>query len=204
MASRPSTSPRAVARRVAKLTALQYQLRIELKHVEPLIWRRVLVPENVTLARLHAILLGAMGWGGGHLHEFRIARCRYGIPDEEDWQEGDPLFDERRFRLKGLVESGARRFTYLYDFGDGWEHSVKIEDLVPPSSNDALIRCIACENAGPPEDVGGPDGYAEFLTAINNPAHEEHASMLRWVGGPFDPAAFAIADANERLPTIKT
>jgi hypothetical protein len=55
MAPRPSTSPRAVARRVAKLTALQYQLRIELKHVEPLIWRRVLVPENVTLARLHAI-----------------------------------------------------------------------------------------------------------------------------------------------------
>jgi hypothetical protein len=204
MAPRPSTSPRAVARRVAKLTALQYQLRIELKHVEPLIWRRVLVPENVTLARLHAILLSAMGWGGGHLHEFRIARCRYGIPDEEDWPEDDPLFDERRFRLKGLVESGARRFTYLYDFGDGWEHTIKVEDIVVPQSDAQPIRCIAGENACPPEDVGGPDGYAEFLTAINNPAHEEHSSMLRWAGGTFDPGAFNVADANERLATIKT
>ena len=204
MAPRPSTSPRAVARRVAKLTALQYQLRIELKHVEPLIWRRVLVPENVTLARLHAILLSAMGWGGGHLHEFRIARCRYGIPDEEDWPEDDPLFDERRFRLKGLVESGARRFTYLYDFGDGWEHMIKVEDIVVPQSDAQPIRCIAGENACPPENVGGPDGYAEFLTAINNPVHEEHSSMLRWAGGAFDPVAFNVADANERLATIKT
>jgi hypothetical protein len=203
MAPRPSTSPRALARRVAKLTALQYQLRIELKHVEPLVWRRVLVPENVTLARLHAILLGAMGWSGGHLHEFRIARCRYGIPDEEDWPEDDPLFDERRFRLKGFVESGARRFTYLYDFGDGWEHAIKVEDIVMPQADTRPIRCIAGENACPPEDVGGPGGYVEFLTAINDPAHEEHASMLRWAGGSFDPAAFNVADANERLADIK-
>ena|SRR5262244_1656767 len=204
MAPRPSTSPRAVARRVAKLTALQYQLRIELKHVEPLVWRRVLVPENVTLARLHAILLGAMGWGGGHLHEFRIARCRYGIPDEEGWPDDDPLFDERRYRLKGLVESGARRFTYFYDFGDGWEHTIKVEDIVMPQSDGRPIRCIAGENACPPEDVGGPDGYAGFLTAIHDPAHEEHASMLSWAGGSFDPHAFNVADANERLATIKT
>lgn len=204
MASRPSTSPRAVARRVAALTALQYQLRIELKDVEPLVWRRVLVPENVTLARLHAILQAAMGWHGGHLHEFRIARCRYGIPDEEDWREDDPLFDERRYRLKGLVESGARRFTYLYDFGDGWEHKIKVEDIVMPEPAAPRIRCIAGENACPPEDVGGPHAYFEFLTALKDPAHEEHTTMREWIGGSFDPAAFDITNTNERLADIKS
>ncbi len=83
MASRPSTTPRAVARRVAALTALQYQLRIELHEVKPLVWRRVLVPENVTLAKLHTILQGAMGWHGGHLHEYQIGRLHYGIPDDD-------------------------------------------------------------------------------------------------------------------------
>lgn len=78
MARRPATAPRAVARRVAKLSALQYQRRIELQHIEPLIWRRILVPENFTLERLHPVLLWAMGWQGGHLHEFEIARLRYG------------------------------------------------------------------------------------------------------------------------------
>ncbi len=202
MARRPASAPRAAPRRVATLTALQYQLRIELKHVEPLIWRRVLVPENVTLARLHAILLGAMGWGGGHLHEFLIARCRYGVPDEEQWQEDDPLFDERRFRLKGFVETGARRFTYLYDFGDHWEHTIKVEDIVVPSGA-PRIQCIAGENACPPDDVGGPPGYFEFLAAIKDPAHEEHNSMLRWVGGSFDPTAFDLVGVNERLADIK-
>jgi pRiA4b ORF-3-like protein len=202
MARRPSTSPRAVARRVARLTALQYQLRIELKHVEPLVWRRVLVPENVTLAKLHIILQGAMGWHGGHLHEYEIGRLHYGIPDD-NWPSTEPVIDERRVRLNTLVEAGTRRFTYLYDFGDGWEHSVRVEDLVPPSSDGVLIRCIAGESACPPEDVGGASGYVEFLAALKDPAHQDHTSMLKWVGGSFDPTAFDLADINERLAEIK-
>ena len=206
MARRPSTSPRAVARRVAALTALQYQLRIELQEVEPLVWRRVLVPENVTLAKLHATLQGAMGWHGGHLHEFQIGRCRYGRPDEDDdgWSDDGPLIDERRVRLNTLVEAGARRFTYLYDFGDGWEHTIKVEDMVTPQKGQPRILCIAGENACPPEDVGGPHSYLEFIATIKDPTHEDHSSMLRWVGGSFDPTTFDIADVNERLAEIKT
>src|SRR5215813_7697583 len=182
MAPRPSTSPRAVARRVAKLTALQYQLRIELKHVEPLIWRRVLVPENVTLAKLHIILQGTMGWHGGHLHEYEIERLHYGIPDD-DWPSTEPVIDERRVRLNTLVEAGARRFTYLYDFGDGWEHNIKVEDLIPPPPNGKRIQCTAGENACPPEDVGGPHAYIDFLATIRDPTHSEHHTMLEWIGG---------------------
>jgi hypothetical protein len=165
------------------------------------VWRRILVPETITLAKLHGVLIGAMGWLGGHLHEYEIARQRYGIPDDE-WPTGEPLADERRVRLKPLLESGIRRFTYLYDFGDQWEHMVKVEDVVPPKAGSPPIVCVAGENACPPEDVGGPPGYFEFLAAVKSPAHEDHTAMLQWIGGAFDPTAFNIADTNERLATI--
>ena len=133
MASRPSLTSRAVSRRVKQLTTLQYQLRIELNDVQPAVWRRLLVPEKVTLAKLGLILEQAMGWQGGHLHEYIVGRVHYGIPNE-DWPNPEPFTDERRVRLNTLVESGARRFIFLYDFGDGWEHTVKVEDLVLPST----------------------------------------------------------------------
>lgn len=202
MASRPSLTPRAVARRVKQLTTLQYQLRIELKEVQPLVWRRLLVPENVTLSKLSVILQSAMGWHGGHLHEFVVGRVHYGIPDE-DWPNQEPFIDERRVRLNTLVESGARRFTFLYDFGDGWEHTVKIEDLITPAKESKWIQCLAGENACPPEDVGGASAYFDFVAAIRDPTHAEHKPNLEWVGGAFDPSAFHLEHVNERLSSIR-
>lgn len=203
MARRPAgTSARAVARRVAALTRLQVQLKIELRHIEPLVWRRILVPESLTLAQLHVILLQAMGWKGGHLHEYEIARLRYGQPDP-DWPTSEPLHDERKYRLKPLIESGLRRFTYLYDFGDHWEHLIKVEDVVLPKAGAPAIQCLAGANACPPEDVGGEPGYADFLAILANPDHEEHDHMKRWVGRPFHPTAFDLAEVNERLAEIR-
>jgi hypothetical protein len=202
MASRP-TVPRTVTRRVKQLATCQYQLRIELKHIKPTIWRRILVPESVTLAKLHPMLLWSMGWQGGHLHEYEIARLRYGIPPDEEWLGTERVHDERRFRLNRFVESGMRRFKYLYDFGDHWEHTVAIEDVLARKEGGPSVLCLAGENACPPEDVGGAPGYFEFLAAINDLAHEEHSSMLQWIGGSFDPAAFNTAEVNERLSTIK-
>ena len=112
MASQPSLTPRAVAGRVKQLTTLQCQLRIELKEVQPPVWRRLVVPESVTLSKLAIILQSAMGWHGGHLHEFVVGRVHYGVPDE-DWPNAEPFVDERRVRLNTLVESGARRFEQL-------------------------------------------------------------------------------------------
>jgi hypothetical protein len=202
MASRRSTSPRAIARRVAQLTMLQAQMRIELREVKPLVWRRILVPENVTLAKLHVILQAAMGWTYGHLHEYTVGRQRYGMPDDE-WPDDEPVIDERRVRLKSLIEDRVRRIRYLYDFGDNWEHDVRIEDLVLPRAGAPLLVCTAGENACPPQDVGGPPGYEEFLAALADPNHQEHASMTRWIGRPFDAAAFDLAEINERLGEIK-
>lgn len=203
MASRrPVDSPRAVARRVAALTAMQVQLKIELRDVKPLVWRRILVPDSVTLAKLHLILQRAMGWTNSHLHEYEIARRRYGIPSQ-DWPDAEPVADERRVRLQSFIEGRVKQFVYLYDFGDGWEHVVKIEDLVAPRPGQPPVVCLAGANACPPEDVGGPYGYADFLEILANPRHEEHADMVSWIGGSFDPTTFDVDTANRILKTIK-
>ena len=164
-------------------------------------WRRAHVPETITLAKLHTIFQRTMCWTNSHLHEFEIARRRYGVPDPE-WPEETPLTNERRVKLNSFIEAGVRRFIYLYDFGDSWEHIVKIEDLVSHDPDCAPIVCTAGENACPPEDVGGQPGYVEFLAALADRTHEEHETMRRWIGYPFDPAAFDLNAVNRALARI--
>jgi hypothetical protein len=86
-------------------------------------------PGAVTAALPAVSLPWGFQWHGGHLHEFVVGRVHYGIPDD-DWPNPEPFVDERRVRLNTFVEAGARRFTFLYDFGDGWAHTIKIEDFV--------------------------------------------------------------------------
>jgi len=178
-----------------------YQLRIELLDVEPTIWRRILVPAAIKLNKLHVVLLWTMGWAGGHLHEFIIGHDHYGEPD--------PHFDstprlQRDDRATLATALGARKyFTYLYDYGDGWGHRVTIEQMLPPDSALKLPLCLEGANACPPEDVGGPPGYADFLEAINDPTHEEHKTLLEWCGRSFDPSAFRLERINEILSEIK-
>jgi Plasmid pRiA4b ORF-3-like protein len=187
------------------------RLKITLDEVKPVVLRRVVVPLTIRLDRLHLVLQTAMGWTNSHLYEIRARDVGWGIPDP-NWG-GGPL-DARKARLIDVIEdTGAKTLRYLYDFGDGWEHSVKTEritDAVPgltyPLLTDATGRC-------PPEDVGGPWGYAEFLEAIADPQHENHAEMTEWAGGPFDPhkididdhakAVAALAKAWSRKPAVK-
>jgi hypothetical protein len=202
MASRRPAARSPGARRVATAAALQLQLHIELRGIKPPIWRRVLVPENVTLGKLHVILQMVMGWTDSHLHEYEIEHRRYGIPDDE-WPEDEPVTDERRVRLNTFVDAGVRRLTYVYDFGDHWEHIVKVENVLARPLDSPLVLCVDGANRCPPEDVGGTHGYAEFLHVLQNPRHEEYTDTLTWAGGPFDPAAFSIAAVNGLLATIK-
>jgi hypothetical protein len=178
-----------------------YQLRIELRHLKPAIWRRVSVPGSIKLSQLHVVLLRTMGWLGGHLHAFVIGDTEYGIPDAE-FPQSPPVQREDRIALARAL--GAHQtFTYLYDFGDGWEHHVKVEQILPPDPTLTSPICVAGANACPPEDVGGSSGYIEFLDAISDPSHEEHQEMLEWCGGKFDPAALRIEDINAALSEIK-
>jgi hypothetical protein len=161
-------------------------LRIKLDDVEPAVVRRLEVPLTIRLDRLHLVLQAAMGWTNSHLYEIRARDVSWGMPDADF---GDGPLDAAKARLVDVLEDvGGRSLKYLYDFGDGWEHSILIEritDAVPgiayPRLAEAIGRC-------PPEDVGGPWGYREFLDAIADPSHEEHDERLQWIGSNFDPA----------------
>jgi hypothetical protein len=173
-----------------------YQLKATILETQPPVWRRVLVPEDTTLDQVHSILQAAFGWWDSHLHEFEIHGVRYGIDDGEDG--GEPPRDERRARLGKLVEAGAS-FLYVYDFGDNWRHKVVVEKILLAEAGARYPACTGGRRACPPEDCGGPWGYESFLEAIRDPGHEEHESMLEWVGGTFDPTAFNAADFEHRL-----
>src|SRR5215211_3229694 len=174
-----------------------YTLKVELCDVRPPVWRRVEVAADVSLFDLHRILQAAMGWTDSHLHQFIHRGTYYGAPDHEF---GMPTVSERRTRLSDLLVRPKDRLIYEYDLGDSWQHEVTLEKIGEPQPDFRYPRVIAGKRACPPEDVGGFPGYAEFVEAVGDPSHEEHASMLEWVGGQFDPAFFDLIQANDRLP----
>ena len=176
------------------------QLRIELLGTEPLVWRCILVPDTITLVRLHAVIQESMGWGYGHLHEFEIGGQRYGEP--YDWDDDPGLINEARKRLRTVL---GRRKTlhYLYDFGDSWQHKITLEKRLSLNKPHRYAQCLAGENACPPEDVGGIPGYYEFLEAMADPDHEEHLACMEWWDGSFDPAHFDLHNTNIQLKQIK-
>ena len=161
------------------MTGSIVRLKITLDDVKPQIMRRFVVPFNIKLSRLHEVLQAAMGWTNSHLYEFRMRDVSFGLPDE-DW--GDGPIDARKVSLLSAVQdTGAKSFKYLYDFGDGWEHSIKIERIFPAIGEEKPMLIEATGNC-PPEDIGGPWGYQEFCEALADPAHERHAEFLEWWG----------------------
>jgi hypothetical protein len=173
-----------------------YQLKITLKDSQPPIWRRVEVPDTVTLAQLHQIIQAAMGWYDSHLHQFTIGRVRYGVPDPDDFEE---VRDERRARLNQILTAPKQKLVYEYDFGDGWEHIVLLEKVISPEQGTNYPRCTAGKRACPPEDCGGVWGYESLLEAIRDPEHPEHTEMLEWAGEEFDPELFDLPMVNKML-----
>lgn len=181
-----------------KRTALKiYELRVELEEIEPLIWRRILVPAKITLPQLHDLLQLVMGWTNSHLHSFEIGEHTFGM-DGTDLEELNML-NEKKFTLDEVLGDSIREFNYEYDFGDSWHHHIVVTPIAKPRTDWSYPLCVAGAGAAPPEDVGGVGGYEEFLSAIKDPKHEEHDRMLEWVGGAFDPAGFDLNEINRTL-----
>jgi hypothetical protein len=171
-----------------------YQLKMTLDSIRPPIWRRVQVRSNISLGELHDIIQSAMGWQGGHMHQFVVGNTYYSEPDPEFDAE-----DENKAKLSKVAPSEKSKFKYEYDFGDGWDHTILVEKILPAEADIHYPRCLTGKRACPPEDCGGPYMYPEFLDAIANPANEQHADMLEWVGGKFDPEYFDLAEVNAAL-----
>lgn len=179
-----------------------WQLRIELLEVTPTVWRRLLIPHDIRLPKLHRVLQTAIGWTNSHLHEFVISGKRYAVSDPEFSAELKQR-DERRVVLEKALEPATRCFDYIYDFGDNWHHIVIVEDPYARLDAQKPFLCLAGENACPPEDVGGPHGYGEFLEVLADPTHEEHDHYATWSGGNFDPKRFDRDTVNRALERLK-
>jgi hypothetical protein len=189
-----------MTKRTSSRVKTVYQIKITLTGINPPIWRRVQVPSDTMLSELHLMLQAAMGWQNCHLHSFTI--------DGVDYSYGDPdleldMEDESQVRLDDVAPGPNNRFSYMYDFGDGWEHDVVIEEVAKAEPKQRYPVCIAGARACPPEDCGGIWGYQDFLEIISDPAHEEHNAMLEWIGGAFNSEAFDLAEVNSNLKNYK-
>lgn len=179
--------------RVANTNPQRLVLHASLRAIDPPIWRRMAVAEDLKLSQLHAVIQAAFGWEDCHLHEFQFGIERFGRPDFDEGfpADGPRMGDERKVTLaKALV--AKREFTYWYDFGDDWWHDFVVEGREPMPDGAPRAELLAGERAGPPEDCGGPFRYPDLLVALRDRKHPEHAELKEWVGD-FDPERFDLA-----------
>ena len=174
-----------------------YQLKVTLKGSKPPIWRRFLIASSVTLPELHGVLQVIMGWSDYHLHQFTAGGHQFGLLDSHFGL--DDVTDEKGVRLDRLLVNEKDSMRYEYDFGDGWEHVILLEKVLPPEPNKSLPVCIKAKGACPPEDVGGLWGYYNFLDVMKDQNHSEHEDVKEWIGGDFDPDAYDMELVNQQL-----
>src|SRR6266849_2319235 len=136
-----------------------YQLRVVLRGISPLIWRRILVRSDSTIADLHATLQLALGWSDDHLHRFVAHGREYGISHAGGLSFRD---DPHEVRLGDLGLRAGERFLYEYDFTDGWRHDVRVEQILPLETTRPCPVCTGGRRAVPPADCGGPWGFMEL------------------------------------------
>ena len=177
------------------------RLRILLNDVDPQPMRHIEVPLKIRLDRLHEVIQAAMGWTDTHLYEFRVGDAGWGVPDPDGFYDG-PMNAKKMTLEKLLDRTGTRTIQYVYDFGDDWDHSIRIERVGEATQDVTYPRLLKAAGACPPEDVGGAWGYEEFLEALADPDHEQHEDMVHWSGGDFDAedaGAGTIIERFERL-----
>jgi hypothetical protein len=153
-------------------TQTVYQFKITLKGIRPPIWRRFQVHSDITFYELHRTIQEVMGWYDGHLHLFDLGGMIItdGETLAEVWEDG---VDEQRTRLPQFIRQAGQKLRYEYDFGDGWEHELLLEKILPAEAGVHYPRCLKGKRACPPEDCGGVWGYAGLLEAMADKSHSE-------------------------------
>ena len=178
-----------------------FQFRITLMDIEPPIWRRIQV-RDCTLGELHEHIQAAMGWQDCHLHQFTINDVEFGPIAPDAMPFGPEFEDETQVVLSDVLPQQGERFLfgYTYDFGDDWRHEVLLEGKPNAIAGEKYPVCLEGERACPPEDVGGPWGFADYLEALTDPSHDQHAELLEW-RGRFDPEVFDAAKVTRTMRT---
>jgi hypothetical protein len=182
---------------------LAIRIKISLDRTNPLIWRELLVPSDITFYTLHHVIQIAMGWTNSHLFEFKMEGYRIGeiIENLEELDESH-LINAKETKVITLIDKEGEHFTYEYDFGDGWSHTIILETYESPDKTQQLPFCIAGALRCPPEDCGGITGFYDFLSILSNKQHPDYRDTKKWVGGKFDLTEFDAAKINKQLKKI--
>ncbi len=184
-----------------KVRPALFQVKLTVKDVDPLIWRRILVRSDVTLALLHKIIQTLMGWANYHLYAFRDGKANYAPASDDDDMFGRSK--SVKVALAVLFKKKGKTITYEYDFGDGWAVELLLEKVIGKAEQKKAAVCLEGLRHGPAEDSGGPSGYMAKLEIWGNRKHVDHKKIKGWLGPYFDPERFDVAEVNELLDRIR-
>lgn len=179
-----------------------YQIKITLQGSKPSIWRRVVIPSDLSLPDFHKVIQTTMGWTNSHLHQFVKNRTYYSpeMEDESLWdEEDDDDLDYSKYKVSDLLRKTKDKVKYEYDFGDDWVHVIVLEKIIDESMDINDVTCLAGENSCPPEDCGGLWGYYNMLEILKDTDHEEYEEYIDWLSDEFDPTYFDIEEVNDML-----
>ena len=185
-----------------KLIPILYTAHISIDEIEPSIWRRLVVGSKTNLFELHNYIQIIFGWKNYHLYRFEKGGVEFGDP--RLWQN-DPIIDVRKITLEMLLKEEGNSLKYLYYLGDFWMHTIRLEKV--ERDENRLFRkpvCLEGDNAAPPEDVGGVDGFKEFCQAIADPDHPQFKEYRQWAGRNYNPKMFDLKKANKGLAGRRT
>lgn len=171
------------------------QLKIKLVWSNPSIWRRVLVDSETTFNEFHNIIQIIMDWQWAHLYNFtvgniRIGGVQYGAED---------MYDAGSTQLKELITKEKQKISYLYDFGDSWEHEILVEKILPKDTKITYPVCTGGKSNTPPEDCGGIYGFYDILEIIKDKNNEQREEMLDWLGEEYEANYFNLKEINHNL-----
>lgn len=179
------------------------QLNISLLDSKPLVWRQILVHNSTTFFELHHIIQIAMGWKNYHMFEFDVEGYRIGEIDEEEEDYGDgQLLDATTVALKDIITQKGDVINYEYDFGDSWEHQIKVDEFLGVSKSITYPTCINGQMNCPPEDCGGIDSFYNSLDILKNKTHSEYKEIYEWFPKKYNPKKFDIEKVNKRLKKL--
>lgn len=178
------------------------QLKISLTHSKPLIWRQFLVTKDTTFFELHHIIQIVMGWDNYHMFEFDLEGYRIGEVDEDEKSNGyggDQVLNSIEVKLSDVITQQKDIINYLYDFGDGWKHQIKVEKFHNIDNTLKYPICIDGQMNCPPEDCGGIGSFYHCIDVLKDKKHPDHKAIAQWFNKKYNIEQFDKEKVNRKL-----
>lgn len=182
-----------------------YQFRVDIKGAKPPIWRRVQVEKKIVFGEFHFILQNIFNWEGYHMHQFFIDDKTIITDTEGEYYE--PIYEneieESEVKLSEFFKKEGDKMIYNYDFGDDWDHEVKLEKILDRESKKNYPYLVTGKRIAPIEDCGGIWSWENICEAMRNKNHPERKEILEYIN-EFDPSDFTKEDIDEINKLFKT